>query len=191
MIERFEHEYPETRQRAASPSTSVVGEVEPVEPQFDARSRASSTEAAGRASYEMPAEEFAPQSPTSWQGSTIHPGSRRGSQTNLASRALVSEEASMHRLGQQLRRQVLPPTGITDYLHGTSASDVPEPEHLAALRARIGILGGEELRETILEKGLEQTVKEIVQDAERLRILELEEPAKFQALREAQASLGL
>lgn len=92
----------------------------------------------------------------------------------------------MHRVGQQFRRQILPPTGITDYLHGVSAADPAEPEADAALRAKLESLGGEELREKINRLGIDETMKELERDKVELRRLELEEPEKFKSFREAQ-----
>ncbi|KAI9665404.1 MAG: hypothetical protein M1831_001842 [Alyxoria varia] len=86
--------------------------------------------------------------------------SRRQSASSLAARAQAHEEGRMHRMGQQLRRDVLPPRGTDDHLHATSRDDEPEGPRLAELRRKLEELDGEEIREKVLGQGLEATVTE-------------------------------
>ena len=86
--------------------------------------------------------------------------SRRQSASTLAARAQAHEEGRMHRMGQQLRRDVLPPTGTDDHLHATSWDDEPEGPRLAELRRRLEELDGDVIREKVLGQGLEATVRE-------------------------------
>ena len=190
MIERFEKEYSDLRPGNNVRIPEMQVENEPME--YDRRSRASSN--ASTNSIE-PGGSFMGGSTSTGEnfasrghdyGSTLNPSSRRPSETNLASRALAAEEARMHRLSQRLRRDLLPPRGQEDYLHGTSTSDKPEPEHLQALRAQLEELGGEELRQRIIERGLEESMQELMADAEKLRLLQATEPEKFRKFREAQ-----
>ena len=67
---------------------------------------------------------------------------------------------------------VLPPTRVDDHLHRTSTADPPEPAHLAALRRRLETLGGDEIREKVLQQGLEATVREFSEEVEELKKVE-------------------
>ena len=74
----------------------------------------------------------------------------------------------MHRFGQRLRRDILPPSGTDDYLHRTSTTDPMEAEHLQTLRKRLEDVGGEELRQSVLDMGLDATVKRWGEEADRI-----------------------
>lgn len=96
------------------------------------------------------------------------PASRRTSTASLAARAQALEEGQMHRFGQKMRRDVLPPAGMDDHLHRTSIADPAEPQHLQALRQRLEELDGEEIKESVLNIGLEATVKKWGEEADRI-----------------------
>lgn len=110
---------------------------------------------------------------------------RRESEVDLHNRELVSEEGTMHRFGQRLRREFFPPKGQNDYLHRTSVTE-QDPNHLAVLRSKFEAFGGDEVKEMFLEKGIEATIRDIANDAEMLRNLELTDPVGFQQYKEAQ-----
>lgn len=97
------------------------------------------------------------------------PNSRRTSTASLAARAQALEEGQMHKFGQKMRRDVLPPRGTDDHLHKTSSRDAAEPEHLQALRQRLEQMGGDEIRESVLDVGLEATVKKWGEYGEEMR----------------------
>ena len=101
------------------------------------------------------------------------PLGRRNSASSLAARAQETEEGKIHKLGQRMRRDVLPPSGTDDHLHKTSSTDDPEAPHLAALRKRLEELGGEEIREKLMEKGLDATVRELSEMSEEERSREM------------------
>lgn len=101
------------------------------------------------------------------------PLGRRHSASSLAARAQETEEGRIHKLGQRMRRDVLPPLGTDDHLHKTSSADEPEAPHLAALRKRLEELGGEEIREKLMEKGLDATVRELSEMSEEERSREV------------------
>jgi len=170
IIERFELEYPSVRPGTATAPTPPSRDF--FEAPTSVRSRASSVDSASSRNNYAPGESYtsdsglpsvAPESPSGWRHTypfttDIHtPGSgsrspanlgpRRESQVDLHNRELVNEEGYMHRFGQRLRREIFPPTGQTDYLHHTSASGPPDPEHLAALRAKYEAWGGDEIRQ--------------------------------------------
>jgi len=203
MIGRFEQEFPETR--LAQPQVPPAAPITPLDQEpidistSPARSRASSnlsTTTAGLSPTELasslssltttslPAYEPAPTSP-------LHASSRRASGTSLHARALGNEEASFLRLGQRFRRELMPPKGTQDYLHGTSTQDPPEAEHLAALRVRLEELGGDVLRERVLLLGLEGALKEWAESADGLRRLEQEDPVEFRRFRDMQVRAQL
>lgn len=86
--------------------------------------------------------------------------SRRGSNASIASKAMGVEEGQMHRLGQRVRRELMPPRGQADALHGTSTGDAPEEQHIADLRAQLEQLAGDELRERVVNQGLDATIRD-------------------------------
>jgi len=92
----------------------------------------------------------------------------------------------MHRFGQRLRREIFPPTGQTDYLHHTTASGPADPEHLSALRVKYEAWGGDEIRQMFMERGMEQAIRDLANDGEMLREMELTDPGGFRKYREAQ-----
>ena len=112
--------------------------------------------------------------------------SRTSSNASLRTRALDSEEGRMHRLGQQIRRSILKPEGL-DYAHGTNEASV-DPPHLAVLRSRLENLQGDEIRRSVMEKGLDQVLEELGANADQLAQLEMEDPDGFQKFKEAQAA---
>ena len=95
--------------------------------------------------------------------------SRRTSTASIAARAQTMEEGQMHKFGQKMRRDVLPPSGTDDHLHRTSSKDPAEPEHLQALRRHLEQLGGDEIRESVLDIGLDATVQRLGAESERMR----------------------
>jgi hypothetical protein len=110
--------------------------------------------------------------------------SRRESQVDLHNRELVTEEGKMHRISARLRKEIFKPNGQDDYLHRTTAGSV-DPEHLAALREKYYAFGGDEIRQLFIEKGMEAAIRDIANDAEMLRNLELTDPDGFRKYREA------
>jgi hypothetical protein len=107
--------------------------------------------------------------------------SRTSSNTSLAAKAYTNEEGRMHRFGQELRREVLKPAGMTDYLHEVNADD-PEPEHLSALRARFEEFPGEEIRQRVLRDGAENVIQAMGVDARDLALLQERDPDRFEQL---------
>jgi len=93
--------------------------------------------------------------------------SRHNSDVSLAGRALAQEEGQMHRFGQQFRRDILKPD-TEDLLHGTSGRD-ETPRHLQLLRAMVEGLGGEEIKEQLMQKGSEGLLQELNNEASTLR----------------------
>ncbi len=197
MIERFEDDYPECRKHPTPPHhieiplNTDAKSSEPF-PSYN-RSRASiimkhslfSDQRSFNSKHADPLEtepaDPSPESPEPTYSDTspkIMP-LRRASETPLDSRALAIEEGNMHRLGQRFRREILPPTGIDDQLHGTSTADPPEPEHLQEFRRRVGELEAAEIVAKVKRQGLDATIREYKEDAEALRSLERSHPEGF------------
>lgn len=198
MVLRFEVEYPETRliplagrppSRAAS-IEDVDFSPNPHESRFSAPVLTTGpvfTSPFARPGTAATLPSLGSESSTSAQAiGNAFQDSRRPSETSLASRALGIEEGRMHRLGQRFRRDVMPPRGLDDLLHGTSATDSAEPEHLAALRRKLEELGGDEIRRSVVDHGLEATLRAYAEDAAQLRELERANPVDFRRLRELQ-----
>jgi len=211
IIERFELEYPSVRPGSLSAAAPTPASNDSNEAPTSIRSRASSVDSASSRNNYALGESYTsetgfaggpPESPSVWRNTypfttDIHtPGSgtrspanigpRRESQVDLHNRELVNEEGYMHRFGQRLRREIFPPTGQTDYLHHTSAGGPPDPEHLAALRAKYEAWGGDEIRQMFMDRGLEEAIRELADDGEMLREMELTDPEAFRKYREAQ-----
>ena len=117
--------------------------------------------------------------------------SRTSSNTSLAAKAYTDEEGRMHRFGQGIRREVLKPTGMTDYVHGTSENDAPEPEHLAKLRKTLEEFEGKEIRERVEREGGEKVIRDLGVNAKELAMLEREDPEGFERFRGAQLMAAL
>ncbi|KAF2140615.1 uncharacterized protein K452DRAFT_309741 [Aplosporella prunicola CBS 121167] len=196
IIQRFEAEYPECR-ISPSPSTGP-----------DAAALAASLESLSQSSASRPnslAESGPPNdrasittAPTDTRDSAFFDSddedidlpplglrSRHNSDVSLASRAQTLEEGRIHRLGQSVRREILRPQ-IEDHLHGTTGTEPPEPQHLAALREQLFTMSGDELRHRVLRQGWEETVRQIGANAEELRVLERERPEEFSRWKESQ-----
>lgn len=158
MIQRFENEYPETRI-----NTTPFGET--------IKSRRTSTDDA------IPPEDTL--SPTATRDladeeddstTALKPAlARHPSDHSLATRQ-AAEEGRMHRFGQRIRREVLPPN-MLDYAHGTTG-ETPEPQHILELRQRLETLDGEEIQRRVEELGTDGVMRELGATKEQLEELE-------------------
>ncbi|KAL9028531.1 MAG: hypothetical protein Q9196_003122, partial [Gyalolechia fulgens] len=148
MIQSFENEYPETRL-----NTSPFGET--------VESRSTSTDSAI-----SPEDTFSPTAVRDLvdedddeSTTALKPAlARHPSDHSLATRQ-AAEEGRMHRFGQRVRREVLPPD-MLDYAHGTTGEE-PQPEHVRELRQRLEKLDGEEIQRRVEELGTEGVMKEL------------------------------
>lgn len=174
IIKRFEDEYPESRPRQ-SPSMLSIDSGHSAE--------ALPTGSLARlTSLEDERQDVTASQPEPYSLKL----SRTASNTNLAARALTEEEGRMHRFGQHFRREVLKPSQQDDMLHGTSVYDAPESAALAALRARLEALDGEEIKIQVEEQGADNVVRELGINLQQLKMLEREDPEGFAALKESQ-----
>ncbi|KAL8730948.1 MAG: hypothetical protein Q9166_003738 [cf. Caloplaca sp. 2 TL-2023] len=149
MIQRFESEYPETRI-----GTTPFGET--------FKSKHNSTDLTP---YATPPEADGVLSPTAadeddlGSSTALKPAlARHPSDHSLASRQ-DAEEGRMHRFGQRVRREMLPPD-MLDYAHGTTGEE-SEPEHIRELRRKLEALDGQEIQKRVEEMGTEQVMREI------------------------------
>lgn len=180
MIQRFEDEYPETK-AAAHSSPTANGAASPDPSVADASILSGSIDSNGLAKVTSEEEYFPKQADSS--GIKLL---RTNSNTSLVSKAITDEEGRMHRFGQTMRREVLKPTGLDDNLHGTSRDDNPEPEHLAALRAKLEEIRGDDIRIRVEREGADKVIEELGVNAQELRALALEDPEGFEAFRNSQ-----
>jgi len=182
MIQRFEDEYPEAKV-ASSPNANGIPSPDPslVDPSLISTSLDSN----GLLKMNS-AEEYFPAGAESFADPYSLKLSRTPSNTSLAAKAFTDEEGRMLRLGQTLRREVLRPTGTDDVLHGTSINDDPEPAHLAALRAKLEELQGEEIRSKVENEGVDSVIRELGVNAQELLMLQKQDPEGFEAFRNSQ-----
>jgi hypothetical protein len=177
MIQRFEDEYPETR---LQPSSSA------------------STHSSLLSS--SPPASSIPTLTDSYMDATTHESdedeprllrSRHNSDVSLASRSMAIEEGALHRFGHRVRTGLLNPSRPTSpsaehtFISGTM-DDHGLPEHLRALREYFMTMSGEELRARIKGLGWEKAFDSVVENAEELKTLELEDPVAFKQFRESQ-----
>lgn len=198
MIARFESEYPEcaaeqpvttsvpfafggvsmnsTRPRTAD--AAFEPGPEPIDPTDDSQHTPNSSPAHSRANSEADSAQ-SPARPSSidvsqlaslsFHGEFPPPASRRTSTTSLAARAQALEEGQMHRFSQKMKRDVLPSADdADDGVHEPSRADPEEPEHLQALRKRLEQMGGDEIRQSVLDIGLDATVRRWGEEADRI-----------------------
>lgn len=184
MIQRFEDEYPETK--VPDPLPPVSNGIPSPDPSMaDTSILSASVDSNGLATVNS-AEEYFPSEDGSTADHLAAKLSRTPSNTSLASKLFTDEEGRMHRFGQNLRREILKPTGVDDHLHGTSTNDQLEPESLAALRARLEELGGDEIRQKVEHDGADNVVRELGINAQELLIMKEQDPEGFEAFRSSQ-----
>jgi hypothetical protein len=195
MIQRFEDEYPESKIppmsiATARPETSDLTSLGPnlADASVLSASVGSDTLAQVPSGEEYIAAEEGDREDTRENGIKM---SRTSSNTSLAAKAYMNEEGRMHRFGQGMRREVLRPTGMTDYAHGTFESDAPEPSHLATLRKTLEELQGEEIREKVEREGGEKVIRDLGVSARELRELEEEDPEGFEKFKGARFAMAL
>ncbi|KAI4222701.1 MAG: hypothetical protein L6R36_005960 [Xanthoria steineri] len=160
MIQRFENDYPETRI-----NTTPFGE--------NIKSKQASADASP---FVAPSEGDGVLSPTALDeddldsSTALKPAmARRPSDHSHATRQ-DAEEGRMHRFGQRVRREMLPPDTL-DYAHGTMGEE-NEPLHMRELRVRLEALDGDVIQKRLDEIGPEEAIKEI--GATKEELLELE-----------------
>lgn len=117
------------------------------------------------------------------EGTVKPPMSRHDSDVSVASRHLAHEEGRIHRLGQQVRRDILRP-------QLGNGSPVPGDEvrssHLHELKAKLEAMSGQELIDSLNAFGEEGFLSQLGASAEELLWLQTEDAAGFEKFKEAQ-----
>lgn len=93
--------------------------------------------------------------------------SRSGSNTSLHSRLLTSEEGRIHRLGQNIRREFLSPSGDRDQNAKTSSGTLDD-SHVVALREKLAGIQGDEIRARVESVGPDKALAELGSTVEEL-----------------------
>lgn len=177
MIQRFEDEYPETRLQPAD-DISVHSSVPSTSPP------ASSVPTLSTSITEHNGPESDDDEPKALR-------SRHNSDVSLASRALSLEEGRLHRLGHRVRTELINPSRPgSSSSHQADMSGTHDgynlPDHLLALREQYLNYSGEKLRDMTEKVGWEKAFDHIVDNAEQLKRLEIENPEEFRLFRETQ-----
>ena len=160
MIQRFENDYPETRI-----NTTPFGE--------NIKSKRTSTEVTPMMT---PSEGDEVPSATTLDeddlesSTALKPAMARHPSDHSHATRQDAEEGRMHRFGQRVRREMLPPD-VLDYAHGTTGEE-EEPQHMRELRMRLEALDGVQIQQRLEEIGPEEVIKEI--GATKGELLELE-----------------
>ncbi|KAH0848931.1 hypothetical protein AYO21_08737 [Fonsecaea monophora] len=182
MIQRFEDEYPETKVSSSSPP--IPNGMPSPDPSMGETSLLSASVDSSGILEMADADDYFPAERQA-QDQYAMKLSRTSSNTSLAAKAFTDEEGRMHRFGQSIRREVLKPTGLDDALHGSSVTDL-DPPHLAALRAKLDEIHGEDIRYKVEKEGADNVVRELGLNAQELLMLREKDPEGFNAFRESQ-----
>lgn len=110
--------------------------------------------------------------------------SRTSSNTSLHAKAQASEEGRMHRFGQQVQRDILPPQGL-DYEHGTTGAE-NDSEYIAILRSKVEHLRGDEIKAKVEQIGADKVLEEMGATVEEMAHLQAEDPEAFARFKESQ-----
>ncbi|KAK3673397.1 Microtubules assembly and stabilization protein [Recurvomyces mirabilis] len=191
MIERFEQEYPETREvLPGSPhlSTSIASSQGSTDRKTDLSITTTATDFTLNASDEEDADDARAIKP---------PGLKRhGSEVSLAGRALSLEEGRLHRLGQELRREVVDsPTSTTTT---TTTTTYPirnhkdmEAERIRRLGEKLEALSGAELKTIVQTEGWETVLRKVGGNYDDLRLLQEQDPRGWEEFLEGQRNARL
>lgn len=175
MVQRFEDEYPETRLTPPSPQQPALSTSSVHSSEMAAAPGLSSslTTLATEASLEKSDDE---------EDEVRPKPERHNSDVSLASRALSLEEGRIHRLGQNLRREVLdspnpsrPPTA-----HGE------EDTRLEALGQRLESISGSDLKTMVQTDGWEEVLRKVGANIDDLRQLQEQDPIGWESFKESQ-----
>ena len=170
MIQRFEDEYPETRLQPPEVSETVAET-------SDTASRASvgSTDQATSEGGVATDSITVPDADED-EDEEARKRARHASDVSMASRALSLEEGRIHRIGQQVRRDIFgspqhpnhhhQPNGDNDQrVEITEQEAKDEEERRGKVQATIDALSGEEIRERVVSGNWEATIRKIKESA--------------------------
>ena len=186
MIQRFEEEYPETRLTPVPTKDSDAATNKSENSSLTDQSK----------SVHTPGSELAT-SLTDEEDNDIDDDaavrptpSRHNSDVSLASRTLGMEEGRLHRLGQQMRREVLESPGTVQF------KDVPwqqkeQEQHLKKVAEMVENISGVDLGNMVEEEGWDNVLKKIGANYDDLRQLHEQDPEAWEAFRVAQEKARL
>jgi hypothetical protein len=172
MIERFEEEYPETRERPMPGSPRI--------PASTASSMTENSDLKTDLSITTSATELtAANISDDEDDAAIHPAAlkRKGSEVSLAGRALSLEEGRLHRLGQEMRR---------DLIDSPTTASAPESERIKALGDKLEAISGSELKSIVEHEGWESVLQKVGGNFEELKALQESDPSGWEQFRESQ-----
>jgi hypothetical protein len=176
MIQRFEEEYPETRLPPPSPlalSSASSGDL--------ATLPSIKVDHISKSDGEDDLDDYDPFRP---------PVSRHSSDMSLASRALVIEEGHLHRLGQQMRRDVVDSPAASPATETESAaapwSKEEEAARLRALQVKVESISGLELKSLVEHDGWDSALRKVGANMNDLMILQSQDPKGWEEFKESQ-----
>jgi hypothetical protein len=174
MIQRFEDEYPETR---IAPEPAQMPPLQgSADGPHDLTMASENSTTCANADGEMAIED----EDVDQYAVRL---SRRASNTSLHSRAMTSEEGHIHRLSQNLRRDLLDPALEQREDPLARSSDDPT---VAALREKVEQLRGDEIRSCVERVGPEQAFKDLSSTVKELWMMQKQDAEGFQEFKESQ-----
>ena len=191
MIERFEEEYPETRLAPPSPkeAASLASSLTDQSNLLASSVNMQGTEATTNASDEE--DNFDGEEPE------IRPTtSRHNSDVGLASRALSMEEGRLHRIGMNMRREVIDsprsaePGADWAPWKQTEAQE-KETERLRKIGERLESISGVDLEKIIDKEGWDNVLEKVGATYDDLRALNEQDPEAWEAFKDAQIKARL
>ena len=183
IIQRFEDEYPECRvEKSAAVASTEDLSLETISEPGSLQSSSIFTDPFANGK-ELPNEGTALDDVIDDDEDTPHriPLSRHDSDVSLASRQLANEEGRMHRIGQQVRRDILRPSTTAP-----AEDDDKDSLEMARFREKVEALSGNEIAEKYNRLGAEGVLAELNATTRELRKLQEEDPKEFEKFREAQ-----
>lgn len=174
MIQRFEDEYPETRLPAQSASSVIHPDTSSQHSGEDANVPAASI----NLNSSMIDNENAIDDEETDQYA-IHI-SRASSMTSLHSRAMTSEEGHVHRLGQNLRRDILNPP------EGQGEGDEDDDSRLIALREKLERLHEQQSESQFDTVDAEQAFEKLGNTVDELWAAQRQDAESFERFKQSQ-----
>ena len=176
MIQRFEEEYPETRVVPASPSQTASA-ASSLTDKSNSRTNLSLNPLANEVSNVSDEEDAD-------EDGALRPAVRRhNSEISLSGRALSMEEGQLHRLGQQLRREVIDsPTTA----NAPAKSWHNDEQRIKELGEKIEAISGPQLRTMVEQEGWEKVLSKLGGNYDDLRRMQEQDPEGYEQFKESQ-----
>lgn len=197
MIERFEDEYPETRLSPASTPSATEESTASLPSSLESSANfgplASAPISMGANPLTTPAstDTSALSLDSDEEGFTGFPrpatglGSRKNSDVSLASRALALEEGRIHRLGQQVRRDMIETSSASND-KPLDPSAWAEGSRMSEMVKCMTETSGPELQEILERSGWEGVLENLGANMEELKQLQMVDPIGWEQFKESQ-----